>query len=72
LSRRAAASGKITNALAAARPNLFYLFSPEAFRLTLLVQDYNLHINEKCKAGKGPSARAAGSLACEVAAIGLT
>ncbi|TSJ40262.1 hypothetical protein FO440_10890 [Mucilaginibacter corticis] len=32
---QAAASGKITNALAAARPNLFYLLSPEAFRLTV-------------------------------------
>jgi len=31
---RATASGKITNALAAALLNLFYLISPEAFRLT--------------------------------------
>ena len=36
LSRIAAASGKITNAFAAARPNLFYLLSPEAARLTVL------------------------------------
>ena len=37
LSRRANASGKITNALATAQPTLFYLLSPEAFRLTIQV-----------------------------------
>jgi hypothetical protein len=31
------ASGKITNALTAARPHLFYRLSPEAARLTVLV-----------------------------------
>ncbi|MDB5001968.1 MAG: hypothetical protein JWQ34_193 [Mucilaginibacter sp.] len=35
LSHKAIASGKITNAFAAARPTLFYLISPEAARLTV-------------------------------------
>jgi hypothetical protein len=40
---QATASGKITNAFAAARPILFYLISPEAARLTVLAmkQDYS-------------------------------
>jgi hypothetical protein len=34
LSRKAHASGKITNAFAAAQSHLFYLISPEAARMT--------------------------------------
>jgi hypothetical protein len=43
LSHKAIASGKITNAFAAAQAYLFYLISPEAARLTVLAmkQDYS-------------------------------
>jgi hypothetical protein len=51
---------------------LFYLISPEAARLTALGQNQHLGLMKNEKERKGLSGRAAGSLACEVAAIGLT
>jgi hypothetical protein len=72
LSRRATASGKITNAFATARPTLFYLISPEAARMTVLGQNQHLVIVNNEKKREGLSGRAAGSLGCVVAAIGLT
>jgi hypothetical protein len=46
---QANASGKITNARAAAQPILFYRLSPEAARLTILGQNQYFRImdNEK-------------------------
>ncbi|WP_429383115.1 hypothetical protein [Mucilaginibacter sp. UYCu711] len=41
LSRKATASGKITNAFAAAQPSLFYLLSPEAARMTVSSKNNN-------------------------------
>jgi hypothetical protein len=63
---------KRSYALATARPSLFYQFSPEAFFLTLHLQNQYLVVLKMKKKRKGLSGRAAGSLACEVAAIGLT
>jgi hypothetical protein len=72
LSRKATASGKITNALATAQPATFYRLSPEAPRLTA-EERTKILVNKRIqRAGKGLSGRAAGSLACVVAAIGLT
>jgi hypothetical protein len=59
-------------ALPAAQPNLFSQFSPEAFLLTVWGRTKISFFNESKKKRKGLSGRAAGSLACEVAAIGLT
>ncbi|MCC8426824.1 hypothetical protein [Mucilaginibacter sp. UR6-11] len=58
-------------ALAVRKANLFYQFSPEAFLLTALFSNPHRLMNI-AKKRKGLSGRAAGSLACEVAAIGLT
>jgi hypothetical protein len=58
---QATASGKITNAFAAAPPHLFYLISPEAARLTVLGTDQYFVFMKNAKKRKGLSGRAAGS-----------
>jgi hypothetical protein len=59
-------------ALPAHEPNLFYQFSPEAFFADGFWSDQHHYIMKNEKKRKGLSGRAAGSLACEVAALGLT
>jgi hypothetical protein len=54
------------------KPNLFYQFSPEAFFLTVFGQYQHFLVMSDAKKRNGLSGRAAGSLASEVAAIGLT
>jgi hypothetical protein len=60
-------------ALATRRANLFYQFSSEAFFADGFKDRIKIPVLMKiAKKRKGLSGRAAGSLACEVAAIGLT
>jgi hypothetical protein len=52
LSRKATASGKITNARATTQPNLFYRLSPEAARLTVFGQNQHFVIMNNEKSAK--------------------
>ncbi|NNU34556.1 hypothetical protein HK413_11450 [Mucilaginibacter sp. S1162] len=72
LSRRARASGKITNARTAAQAHLFYRLSPEAARMTIRKEPTFSYICKMKKKRKGLSARRAGSMALRVEVIGLT
>jgi hypothetical protein len=72
LSRKAHASGKITNAFAAAQSHLFYLISPEAARMTVLSIEPTLRPMKSEKKRKGCQGARPGVLPWAVAAIGLT